>query len=31
MRVNDPEIQKKVGQDQPVEVMKALRQMKDKA
>lgn len=29
MRVNDPEIQKVVGQKEPVEVMRALRQMKD--
>ena len=31
MRVNDPNIQQLVGQDQPVEVMKALREMKDRS
>jgi hydroxyacylglutathione hydrolase len=31
MRVKDPKIQKIVGQDQPVEVMKALREWKDKS
>ncbi|KAL5409580.1 hypothetical protein PMIN04_010995 [Paraphaeosphaeria minitans] len=30
MRVNDPDIQKLVGKDEPVEVMKALRAMKDR-
>jgi hydroxyacylglutathione hydrolase len=29
MRVNDPEIQKKTGKTDPVEVMAALREMKN--
>lgn len=31
MRVNDPDIQQLVGQTEPVQVMKALREMKDKS
>lgn len=31
MRVNDPSIQKSVGYDKPVDVMRALREMKDRA
>ncbi|KAF2658855.1 hydroxyacylglutathione hydrolase [Lophiostoma macrostomum CBS 122681] len=31
MRVNDPDIQQLVGEDQPVEVMRTLRQMKDRS
>lgn len=31
MRVNDPDIQQLVGQTDPVEVMKVLRDMKDRS
>lgn len=31
MRVDDPEIQSVVGEKEPVEVMRALRAMKDKS
>jgi hypothetical protein len=31
MRVEDPDIQKLVGQTQPVEVMRTLREMKDRS
>jgi hydroxyacylglutathione hydrolase len=31
MRVNDPDIQQLVGKTEPVEVMKALRDMKDRS
>jgi hydroxyacylglutathione hydrolase len=31
MRVDDPNIQQLIGSDKPVEVMKALRDMKDRS
>lgn len=30
-RIQDPKIQEKVGKNEPVEVMKALREMKDRS